>query len=112
MVGKQHREAIPKRSLWRASQRLQLIHADICDPITPVSNSKKRYFISFIDDYSRKVWIHFLAEKSQAFTVFKNYKNMVEKEAGGFICCLRTDRGGEFTFVEFNNFCKDHGISR
>jgi hypothetical protein len=29
MVGKQHKEAIPKRSLWRASQRLQLIHANI-----------------------------------------------------------------------------------
>jgi transposase InsO family protein len=58
------------------------------------------------------VWIYFLAEKSQAFTVFKNYKNMVEKEAGSFICCLRTDRGGEFTSFEFNNFCKDHGISR
>ena len=112
MVGKQHREAIPKRSLWRASQRLQLIHADICGPITPVSNSKKRYFISFIDDFSRKVWIYFLAEKSKAFTIFKNYKNMVEKEAGTFIWYLRTDRGGEFTSLEFNKFCNHHGISR
>ena len=61
MVGKQHRDAIPKRSLWRASQRLQLVHTDIYGLIKLVSNSKKRYFISFIDDYSRKVWIYFLA---------------------------------------------------
>ncbi|RVW66685.1 Retrovirus-related Pol polyprotein from transposon TNT 1-94 [Vitis vinifera] len=112
MVGKQHRDAIPKRSLWRASQRLQLVHADICGPIKPVSNSKKRYLISFIDDYSRKVWIYFLTEKSEAFTTFKNYKNLVEKETGAFICCLRTDRGGEFTSLEFNAFCKTNGISR
>uniref|UniRef100_A0A2N9EXA4 Integrase catalytic domain-containing protein n=1 Tax=Fagus sylvatica TaxID=28930 RepID=A0A2N9EXA4_FAGSY len=112
MVGKQHRDAIPKRSLWRASQRLQLVHADICGPIKPVSNSKKRYFISFIDDYSRKVWIYFLAEKSEAFTIFKNYKNLVEKETGAFIRCLRTDRGGEFTSDEFKVFCKANGISR
>jgi transposase InsO family protein len=112
MVGKQHRDAIPKRSLWRASQRLQLVHADICGPIKPVSNSKKRYFISFIDDYSRKVWIYFLVEKSEAFTIFKNYKNLVEKETGAFICCLCTDRGGEFTSHEFNVFCKANGISR
>ena len=112
MVGKQHRDAIPKRSLWRASQRLQLVHADICGPIKPVSNSKKRYLISFIDDYSRKVWIYFLTEKSEAFTTFKNYKNLVEKEAGAFICCLRTDRGREFTSLEFNAFCKTNGISR
>ncbi|RVW63624.1 Retrovirus-related Pol polyprotein from transposon TNT 1-94 [Vitis vinifera] len=110
MVGKQHRDAIPKRSLWRASQRLQLVHADICGPIKPVSNSKKRYLI--IDDYSRKVWIYFLTEKSEAFTTFKNYKNLVEKETGAFICCLRTDRGGEFTSLEFNAFCKTNGISR
>ena len=42
-------------------------------------NSKKRYFISFIDDYSCKVWIYFLVEKSEAFTIFKNYKNLIEK---------------------------------
>ena len=112
MVGKQHRDAIPKRSLWRASQRLQLVHADICGPIKPVSNSKKRYLISFIDDYSRKVWIYFLTEKSEAFTTFKNYKNLVEKETGAFICCLCIDRGGEFTSLEFNAFCKTNGISR
>ena len=112
MMGKQHRNAIPKRSLWRASQRLQLVHADICGPIKPISNSKKRYLISFIDDYSRKVWIYFLTEKSEAFTTFKNYKNLVEKETGAFICCLRTDKGGEFTSLEFNAFCKINGISR
>lgn len=48
MIGKQHRDHIPKMSSWRASQRLQLIHADICGPITPISNSKKRYLLSFI----------------------------------------------------------------
>ncbi|KAJ8751551.1 hypothetical protein K2173_016789 [Erythroxylum novogranatense] len=37
--GKQHRESIPKKSQWRATEKLQLIHADICGPITPASNS-------------------------------------------------------------------------
>ncbi|CAL9019232.1 unnamed protein product [Prunus brigantina] len=42
LVGKQHSESIPKRSLWRASQKLELVHADICGPIKPVSNINKR----------------------------------------------------------------------
>lgn len=92
-VSKQHRDAIPKKSQWRASHKLQLVHADICGPITPNSNSNKRYFITFIDDFSRKVWIYFLAEKSEAFTTFKNYKSLVEMESGALICCVRTDRG-------------------
>ena len=112
MVGKKHKDAFPNRTLWRATQRLQLVHGDICGPIKPLSNNKNRYFISFIDDYSRKVCLYFLAEKFEALTIFKSFKNHVEKEIGDFIRCLRTDRGGEFTSLEFNNFCKTNGISR
>ncbi|KAJ8650452.1 hypothetical protein MRB53_003475 [Persea americana] len=39
--GKQHRDPIPKKSTWRATQKLELIHAYICGPITPTSNSNK-----------------------------------------------------------------------
>ena len=35
LIGKQQRDTFPKESTWRASQILQLIHADICGPITP-----------------------------------------------------------------------------
>lgn len=112
VIGKQHRDPIPKRSTWRATQRLQLIHAGICGPITPISNSNKRYLISFIDDFSRKTWIYFLVEKSEALCTFKNFKSCVEKETGAYIKCLRTDRGGEFTSHDFNSFCKEHGIKR
>jgi hypothetical protein len=112
MVGKQHRNPFPKKSNWRASQKLQLIHADLCGPITPMSNSNKRYLICFIDDFTRKIWIYFLVEKSDAFSTFKHFKSLVEKETESYIKCLRTDRGGEFTSHEFNQFCKENGIKR
>jgi len=51
--GKQHRGDMPT-STWRASQPLELIHVDICGPISPISNSGKRYTLYFIDDFSRK----------------------------------------------------------
>jgi transposase InsO family protein len=110
--GKQHRDPIPKKSTWRAAQKLELIHADICGPITPTSNSNKRYILLFIDDYSRKAWVYFLVEKSEAFNSFKCFKTMVEKEIGLFVKCFRTDRGGEFNSNEFNDFCKQSGIKR
>ena len=112
LVGKQHREVIPKRSLWRASKQLQLVHSDICGPIKPESYSHKRYLINFIDDYSRKSWVYFLSEKSEAFDVFKKFKIFVEKEVSSSICCLHTDRGGEYTSMEFNHFCSTNGITR
>lgn len=110
--GKQRRDPFPKASTWRASQVLQLVHADICGPINPTSHSNKRYLLMFIDDYSRKTWVYFLAEKGEAFTSFKLFKNRVEKDTGSSLKCLRTDRGGEFTSREFTDFCQTHGISR
>ena len=111
--GKQHQDRIPKKSTWRATQKLELIHADICGLITPTSNSNnKRYILIFIDDYSRKAWVYFLVEKSEALNSFKCFKTMVEKETGLFVKCFRTDRGEEFNSNEFNDFCKQSGIKR
>ena len=88
------------------------MHADICGPIKPISNGKKRYLITFIDDFSRKTWVYFLMEKSEAFVVFMSFKIHVEKETNSFVRMLRTDRGGEFTSQEFINFCDVNGIRR
>jgi hypothetical protein len=112
LKGKQHRDVISRRSTWRASEKLELVHADICGPISPFSEGNKRYFICFIDDYSRKAWVYFLSYKSDAFTTFKLFKALVEKETDLSIKCLRTDRGGEFTSNEFKEYCKMNGIKR
>ena len=57
---------------------LESIHSDVCGPINPSSNGGKRYFITFIDDYTRKTWVYFLKEKSEAFNTFKSFKARVE----------------------------------
>ena len=91
---------------------LELVHSDLCGLIKPTSNGGKRYFISFIDDFSRKTWVYFLQEKSEAFTAFQMFKALVEREADSQIKILRTDRGGEFNSQEFGSFCKNHGIRK
>lgn len=45
LKGKQHRDVISRRSTWRASEKLELVHADICGSISPFSEGNKRYFI-------------------------------------------------------------------
>lgn len=74
-TGKQHRNVIPKKSEWRATKVLELVHADICGPIEPTSHSGNKYVLCFIDDFSRKAWVYLLVEK------FKIFKKQVEKEA-------------------------------
>ncbi|MCI40587.1 retrovirus-related pol polyprotein from transposon tnt 1-94, partial [Trifolium medium] len=63
LIGKQQRQAIPKQAKWKATAKLQLIHSDICGPINHSSNGGKRYFITFTDDFSRKIWVYVLKEK-------------------------------------------------
>nr|GEV61326.1 copia-type polyprotein [Tanacetum cinerariifolium] len=112
LFGKHASSLFPKESTLRAKEPLQLIHTDLCGPITPPSHDKNLYFMLFIDDYSRKTWVYFLKEKSQAFEAFKTFKAMVEKEKGLKIKSMRSDRGGEFLSKEFNKFCEDNGIQR
>ncbi|GJY80264.1 reverse transcriptase [Tanacetum coccineum] len=50
--------------------------------------------------------------KVNSITQFKNFKNLIKKEAGMSIQCLRTDGGEEFTSNDFTTFCDEHGINR
>jgi transposase InsO family protein len=65
------------------------------------SLSDKRYFLTFIDDASRKVWVYFLTDKSEVFQKFKVFKAAVEKQSGLKIKELRSDSGGEYTSRTF-----------
>ena len=72
---------------WRATKKLDLVHADLYGPISPTSSGQKKYLLCFIDDFSRKTWSYFLVEKSETFYHFKCFKTMVEKKIGMPIKC-------------------------
>lgn len=73
-----------------------------------VSVSGYRYYICFVDDYSRFAWIYPLHNKSEAFAAFKSFKNMVENRFDKRIKILQSDWGGEFR--SFTNFLDENGI--
>ena len=91
---------------------LELIHTNICGPISPATLGGSRYFLLIIDDFSRLTWVAMLQCKSDVFEAFKCFKNLVETEKGMKIKTLRSDRGGEFTSNEFSKYCLEHGIKR
>ena len=68
--------------------------------------------MTFIDDFSRKVWIFFLRTKDEAFQKFEEWKALVENQTGQKLKCLRTDNGLEFCNHLFDKVCRDSGIKR
>lgn len=107
--GKQSRNPFPKSS-WRASQKLQLVHTDVGGPQRTPSLQGSRYYILFIDDYSRMCWIYFLKFKSEVADVFWKFKKMVENQSGFKIQILRSDNGKEYTSDRFSSYCDEAGI--
>ena len=110
ILAKKHREKISMGKSYRAKHPLEIVHSDLCGPIQTPSLSRKIYFLTFIDDFSRKVWVYFLKCKLDVFAIFKEFKEKVEKESGCSIKTLKTDQGGEYISNDFLNFCKENGI--
>jgi transposase InsO family protein len=70
----------------------------------------KRYFLTFIDDSTRFFYVYLLKTKDEAFNYFKTYKAEVENQLERKIKRLRSDRGGEYFYNVFDEFCVEHGI--
>jgi hypothetical protein len=79
IFGKQHRESFPFGKSYRAKAPLEIAHSDICGPMQTLSIGSSTYFLTFIDDFSRKTWIYFLKHKFDALGCFCQFKSLVEK---------------------------------
>ncbi|KAI5333799.1 hypothetical protein L3X38_023931 [Prunus dulcis] len=94
----------------RNTQILELIHSDVCDSNRSPTRGGNKYFVTFIDDFSRYCHIYLIKTKDEVFNKLKIYKNEVENQLEKKIKRLRSDRGGEYTSNELGVFCEEHGI--
>ena len=105
-----------KKGAKRSIDILKIIHLDIC--CLNIDMYGLKYFISFIDDYSRYMYIYLLRNKNEALDAFKVFKAEVEKQCKKQIKIVRTDKGGEYygRYTEdgqalglFAKFLQEHG---
>ena len=111
-LGKNARKKMPKQTRYHTEQILELIHSDVCGPFRVKSLGGCRYFATFIDDYSRRVWIYFLSNKSQVLSKFQHFVHQVKTATGRRVKALRTDNGGEYISREFSDYWSSKGITR
>jgi hypothetical protein len=94
LAGKQRRAPFPQAAKYRATKPLDLLHDDLCGPISPTTPDGKRYIMLVVDDMSRYMWVVLLTNKSDGEDAFRKLRAGVENEAGWKIMAFRTDRGG------------------
>ena len=92
-------------------------HFGLCSHLCmgPTKNASlggKRWFVTFIDDYTRRVWMYPMRHKNEVLQIFLEWKKMVKNQTDKKIKKLRSDNGGEYTYDLFLKVCRDEGIIR
>nr|GEV95121.1 Pol polyprotein [Tanacetum cinerariifolium] len=93
------------KSVEKSNEILGLIHTDLCDFKATPSKGGKNYYITFIVGCSKFCYVYLLNTKDEALNMFKTYKAEVENQLDKKIKILRSDRGGEYEYNDFSEFC-------
>ena len=110
LAGKMCRKPFPTVGEIRSTRKLQLVHSDVCGPMQTQSIGGAKYFVTFIDDYTRCCAVYFMKHKSEVLDKFKEFEVTTTNAAGRAIGTLRTDNGGEYLSSAFQNYLKEKGI--
>lgn len=80
---------------FKASKTLELVYSDVWGPIQ-LSNDGYTYYVTFVDFYSRYIWLYLMKNKSDVSTLFPQFRTLVEKYYNTPLVSLFTDNGGDF----------------
>jgi len=94
--------------VW-SEETLGWMFSDVCGKLPTASCQGYKYFITFMDNCSRKVFVARLREKLEVFQTFTELLTWIKLQTGQTLKVLRTDGGGEYTSKEFKSFLKVRG---
>ena len=105
--GKMHR--LPFKSVGEI-RRLELVHSDVCGPMPTESIGGCKYFMTFIDDYSRCCSVYFMRHKSEVLDKFKELESATISGGALKIGTLRSDNGGEYVSGDFKMYLQNNMV--
>ena len=110
VAGKMTRKPFRSVGEIRSKRKLKLVHSDVCGPMPTESIGGNKYFVTFIDDFSRCCAVYFLRNKSEVPDKFKEFEARACNDCSERIGTLRSDNGGEYLSKEFRSYLKSRGI--
>ena len=109
-LSKHRRVSFPLRNNPPCVKPFELIHSDIWGPSRTTGLCGSKYFVTFIDDYSRLTWVFILKNRSQLFDVFKIFYAEICQQFNAHLLTFRSDNAQEYKDHNFNQFFASHGI--
>ena len=96
---------------YQAKQVLEIIHTDVCGTFQTTGPNGERYFVSFIDDYSKIAKVYPIKSKAEVFDCLVEFINESENLTVKRVKVLRCDNGTEYLNNRIYNFVKEKGIT-
>jgi hypothetical protein len=87
-------------SIHRTIMPLEIINSDVWGP-TPISVGDYKYYISFIDDFTKFTWIYLMIDRTEAHHIFLQFQKHVERLLDNKIRCVQSNWGGEYQKLKF-----------
>ncbi|KAK8931024.1 hypothetical protein KSP39_PZI016079 [Platanthera zijinensis] len=110
LFAKLHRVSYVPRVDVRASAPFDLLHSDVWGPCPVPTLLGHRYYVTFIDDFSRMTWVYLMKNRSELLSIFQHLWNEIFTQFSVRLKCLRTDNGREYMSQSMSSFLSDKGI--
>ncbi|GJZ04197.1 retrovirus-related pol polyprotein from transposon TNT 1-94 [Tanacetum coccineum] len=111
VMGKSKKQSHKPKSEDTNQEKLYLMHMDLCGPMHVASVNGKKYILVIVDDYSRFIWVKFLASNDEASDFIIKFLKMIQVRLNAVVRNIRTDNGTEFVNQTLRDYYEQVGIS-
>nr|KYP42217.1 Retrovirus-related Pol polyprotein from transposon TNT 1-94 [Cajanus cajan]KYP42227.1 Retrovirus-related Pol polyprotein from transposon TNT 1-94 [Cajanus cajan] len=109
-LGKHVRASFPNSINSRAMSPCDVIHSDVWGPSRVPSLLGHKYYVTFIDDFSRCTWIFLMKNRFELFNIFLSFYSEIKTQFGKVIRILPSDNAKEYFSNCFKSFMASHDI--
>ena len=109
-LGKHTHVLFPKHLDPQTKSPFELVHTDVWGPSRSTSTLGFRYFVSFIDHYSRCTWLYLMKTRAKLFYIFQKFHAEIRTQFNTSIRILRSDNAKEYFSTSFSSLCLPMGF--
>jgi len=109
-LGKHFRVSFPNRINNKATTPFDVVHSDVWGPSRVPSTLGYKYYVTFIDDFSRCTWVFLMKDRPELFNIFKKFCSKIMTQFSKTIRILLSDNAKEYFYDIFNYFMHSNGI--